>query len=481
MQFVVLFGPQAGAHVTLYSGSYVVGSGEDEDVVVMGRGVAEAHFRFELDAETGQLTVGACSSDVFAEGARSLAPGDQINLPQKFWLSDVVIGIGDLETRWDEPQFAQSPHAANAKMSQTVSSSAEGDQVISSAPKNADNKDSVTGSSRHVVAHDGDDAANADSFASVVGEHPRAEASSPTRTWKPGFVIPISIVAVAVIIGLLTVLFVDDEQTSVMPGPSAGVVEAEKQFGEIEGLLTGIADVSDVKASLVNGEVNVTGYAPTPQTIKMISDAVLSVAPDAQINVIADSDLEQKAASILARRDAKVNKVEDGVVYVEGVVSDPGAREQLVAFAQEELTDAAAIDAEKVYEIRELIDVFGDQLKQQGLSRISLRSLRDEIIVSGRLRWAQLGAWESLLSKWTAEYGLKFRDASPLVLDGDDMPFELVAAVGGENGFLFLSGQNKVHVGGEVAPGYILKSVADGALVITHAARDYMIDIREAE
>ena len=73
------------------------------------------------------------------------------------------------------------------------------------------------------------------------------------------------------------------------------------------------------------------------------------------------------------------------------------------------------------------------------------------------------------------------RYAQPVVLDGGNVPFELIAAVGGDNGFLLLSGQQKVHVGGEVAPGFTLRSVSDGALVLQRKDSEYMIDIRETE
>ncbi|MCC9620346.1 FHA domain-containing protein [Thalassospira sp. MA62] len=478
MQFVVLFGPQAGAHVTLHSGEYVVGSGEDDDVVVMGRGVTDAHFRFEIDDAAGRLTIGACAKPVFAEGARELSENDEIELPQKFWLGDVVVGIGALDTRWEEPKFSQSPHAATA-INQSMPSSAH----------RQEHQETGTGASPSVAVIDGDgpDSQFSDHDAGLddVPEtaQPTDRLSGKRKSSRSAIVIPIVVTTIAVIGGLLTVFLAGDDQSTAMAVDGRTQVAAEQQekLQEIDGLFAGISDVSDLKVEMVNGVPTVVGFAPSRQTVDMITNAVYGIDPGARIAVIADSDLEQHAKSVLSGRDAGVDTVEDGIVYLKGVVSDPGAKEQLIAFVQEEVVDAAAVDGGKIYEIRELVEQFGDQLKQQGISRISLRSLRDEIIISGHLDWQKLGTWENLLAEWNNEYGLKYRAAQPVILDGDDMPFELVAAVGGDNGFLFLSGQNKVHVGGEVAPGFTLKSVTDGAVVLERNGSEYMIDIRETE
>tara|TARA_B100000674_G_scaffold492985_2_gene514225 strand:- start:9065 stop:10498 length:1434 start_codon:yes stop_codon:yes gene_type:complete len=477
VQFVVLFGPQAGAHVTLHSGDYVVGCGEEDDVVVMGRGVANAHFRFAIDEAAGRLKVLKCEKTVFSEGAHALSENDEIALPQKFWIGDVVIGIGGLETRWDEPKFEESPHA--------VDRSVVSDDANKPSDNGAEALEGGAGDKTSLLGQGGltDDATGATGEADAATDEAVAisDDGRKRKSSRSVMLIPIVVTTVAVIGGLLMVFIAGDDESIATPAPGQVMVPGQEEFSEITTLLAGISEVSDLKATLIDGIPHVAGYAPTTQTVEMISTAVYGIAPEARIDVIADSELEKRAASVLSGRGVKVDKVEDGVVYVSSVVSDPGAKEQLVAFVQEEVVGAAGVDAEKIYEIRELIDVFGDQLKRQGISQISLRNLRDEIIVSGRLEWSKLNDWEDLLAQWTDEYGLNFRDARPVVLDGDNMPFELVAAVGGDNGFLLLSGQEKVHIGGEVAPGFTLKSVTDGALVLQRHDSEYMIDIRETE
>lgn len=472
MQFVVLFGPQAGANVTLYSGGYTIGCGEDDDVVVMGRGVVDAHFRFEIDETTGRLTVGECAKTVFSEGANALLEGDEIRLSQKFWIGNVVIGIGDLETRWDEPKFEDSPYAVDPSIGAADLGQASLRRATSQEP--ADDPSS------HNALNLDTDLSNA--AGPVSGEisdtNPLGQKRKSSRS---AILIPIIVTTVAVLGGLGIVLVAGNDESPAMTDQGQILVSGQEEFAEIKALLAGISGVSDVKATLIDGVPHVVGFAPTTQTIDMISTAILGIAPDAKISVIADSELEKRAVSVLSGRDVKVSKVEDGIVYVRSVVSDPGAKEQLVAFVKEELAGAAGVNAKEIYDIRELIDVFGDQLRRHGISRVSLRSLRDEVIVSGRIQWSQLDALEDLMSGWKNEYGLTFREANPVVLDGNNVPFDLVAAVGGDNGFVLLSGQKKVHVGGEVATGFTLKSVADGALVIARNGSDYMIDIRETE
>ena len=476
VQFVVLFGPQAGAHVTLHSGEYVVGCGEEDDVVVMGRGVANAHFRFAIDEAEGLLKVLRCEKNVYAEAAHALSEHDEIVLPQKFWVGDVVIGIGRLETRWEEPKFEESPHALDRSVGAGSAAKPQGEGL----------KASEGGAGAKTLSDQGiltDDAVGStDALGTARGENGADPAEGRKRKSSPAMLIPI-VVATVAIVGVLLMVFVvgDDENVAAMPDSGQMMDSGQQEFAEITTLLAGISEVSDVKATLIDGVTHVVGYAPTTQTADMISTAVYSIAPDAHVSVIADTEIEKRAASVVSRRGATIDKVEDGVVYVSGVVSDPGAKEQLVAFVQEEVFGAAGVNAEKIYEIRELIDVFGDQLKHQGIFQISLRNLRDEIIVSGHLKWSKLNVWEDLLVRWHDEYGVSFRYAQPVVLDGDNMPFELIAAVGGDNGFLLLSGQQKVHLGGEVAPGLTLKSVSDGALVLQRKDSEYMIDIRETE
>ena len=477
VQFVVLFGPQAGAHVTLHTGEYVVGCGEEDDVVVMGRGVANAHFRFVINEAEGRLKVLKCEKNVFAEGANQLSEDDEIVLPHKFWIGDVVIGIGRLETRWDEPKFEESPHALDRTVVSTNANKPAGDGLTVS--EEGDGAETL--SDQGVRTDD------------AVGVSDAAESPIDENSDRPGgggrkrkssrsaMLIPIVVATVAIAASLLMVFVVGDGDNAATPDSGQIMVSGQKEFAEITTLLAGISEVSDVKATLIDGVTHVVGYAPTKQTADMISTAVYSIAPGAQVSVMADSEIEKRAASVLSRRGVNIDKVEDGVVYVSSVVSDPGAKEQLVAFVQEEVFGAAGVNAEKIYEIRELIDVFGDQLKHRGISQISLRNLRDEIIVSGRLEWSKLNEWEGLSLQWHEEYGVNFRYAQPVVLDGGNVPFELIAAVGGDNGFLLLSGQQKVHVGGEVAPGFTLRSVSDGALVLQRKDSEYMIDIRETE
>lgn len=95
----VIAGLQRGAEMALQSGCYLIGAGEDCDVVLTDDFVADAHLAIE--PVDGALKLEARDGAV-AVGDKLLRPGEEMvaATPLAISLGQTGLGVGDLETDW---------------------------------------------------------------------------------------------------------------------------------------------------------------------------------------------------------------------------------------------------------------------------------------------------------------------------------------------------------------------------------------------
>ena len=119
MLFRVIAGVQRGAEMALQPGIYLIGSGDDCDIVLADDLVAKAHFAIE--AAENELTFTARDGAV-AVGERLLQPGEEMisAAPVAISIGQTGLGVGAPGTDWSElqiPDLAVAIEAAEATLS----------------------------------------------------------------------------------------------------------------------------------------------------------------------------------------------------------------------------------------------------------------------------------------------------------------------------------------------------------------------------
>ncbi|MEM9618001.1 MAG: type III secretion system inner membrane ring subunit SctD [Pseudomonadota bacterium] len=289
IQLRVISGLQRGAGMDLQHGRYLVGSGENCDVVLTDDYVAEAHLVIEVT--DGALKVEACDGPV-AVGDKLLQPGEETlaDAPLAISLGQTGLGVGDPETDWSAlslPDLAAGIAAAEEAASEDGQQIAEGagdEDAADSDELFADTQEAAENQTDNAINEDAEDESNADAGADIDDADDRNTPSNLSvlaRLKEQKHIVAFAgALGVAVIVTSAFFVRGAGDHNNRSPLAQAATAVSENNHDNIRVRLNeaGITEV-DVKRD-ENGDYRLSGYV-ADETMRM---AMHSILLDAQVS-----------------------------------------------------------------------------------------------------------------------------------------------------------------------------------------------------
>ena len=296
----VFSGPHVGAEVLLGDGDHVLGSGEDCDVILNDRLIAERHVRLSIHGN--EVTcVPLDQAKVFIDG-REIAE-QRLGAFQYFTVGNTHLGIGPADQPWpnhDFPRFELNPTTDNQQ------------EVEQEEEALVDPVESSEAADRSQA----DDPERKDAVDSPASSKSETNASAPRR--RRAFAILAAIATLAMFSGGAG-WFVWTElraSSSAKPPPVTAA--------DIQSLIKQEAPQSDVSAMVEDGVIMVRGYVANRDIKKRLRSALLQRDDNLNIGISDTDSLVSAAQAVLNMHRLALHAApgRQGEVVVSGEVKD---------------------------------------------------------------------------------------------------------------------------------------------------------------
>ena len=426
----VLLGPQAGSRLTLSSGNYELGAGDDCAIILSGPKVENCHARIEFDGETASITP--------LEGKISDAQGGEITetlvltLGMPLEIGGIWISVDDVDAEWPNPTdvvpvMPAMPHAAPEP----------------TAPEVAADVEPETGSNRKV------------------------------SRFRRMFVVLVSFLGIstAAIAALLIWANVGEQHAKQPPITTRAVLADPPSMKKVRDIVasSGIGATIEISATR-DRKVQVRGFVPDDRTAKSLQLALADVSPPPTVELHIDSLLMENAAQLIAekidagRAKLKVESVTGGVLTLEGAVVSQSVRESIMDLLHAGLPDLKHVNASIVL-AEDLPQILQDQLAETGLlKKMQIIDRQPEFILRGSLTEEDMQRWESLIVKFSEKYGKLLPVKATIKLTYRKPPVHVQAIVGGNTPFVITESGDRVTRGGDIN-GNTLLIVKDNEII----------------
>jgi type III secretion system YscD/HrpQ family protein len=443
----VLQGAQMGSCLALSPGEYLLGSGDDCAVMLVGPNVAGRHAVLRFDGNAALIEP--------HDGIVRNAHGDDIEAEQELVLGlpvelgGVIVTVDHTNAPWPEPEsimvLGNAMHTIPGRQQQqSDTAGAASDEEVPAVEPDADDEKTLASSAGRqksnlprrlllillLLATSG---FGAFSWLNLEKKH-AAEAARTVAEMKP-----------------------DVEQ------PPAAASKTLADFPKYA-----------LTLAKVNSEWRVAGYVPTNAEYTALRNALAAAAPAVQVKVAVEEHIVRDVKALLDGEDFKAYvKVESAV---RGLVLLSGA-----AVSADEVDRIRSLVMDKVPGVQEVRPNFllPEQLRSKLKERIAAAGLSDRLVVrregeelrlAGRLSPDEIRRWEEVLLDFSKEYGnvLPVRATVTRVLPKPPIGVQVI--VGGAMPYIVTESGEHVNQGGNV-DGHTLMSIKDGEVVFEGSQR----------
>ncbi len=307
----VLSGVQRGAEMPLRSASYVLGSGDDVDIVLADGSLKSSHV--SLTISNGDVSVQALEGEVVV-GDQVLQPGEgaPLEMPAAMVVGMLVVGMGDEATDWasvpipdpmqrPEPDPEPEPDPGQADVGAADEMSVEElDSEAETAPEGAEapeqdgdgepadaetTEDAAAISDEAEAAETAEDAPRTAEAEVTPAASAQAAASAPAGSRKRMLGAMAAVAVIAVIFVLYEQVFSPSDDNTGTGVSGEAVVEPETRAREI---LAGM-ELAEVKLIVdANGGLRLTGLVETQDQRDALDEALkgAGIVVDDRVRVV---------------------------------------------------------------------------------------------------------------------------------------------------------------------------------------------------
>ncbi len=431
----VLHGPQAGSRLTLAPGIYLLGTGDECEVMLSGPRMREAHASLDFNGET--LIMSPADGEVCdirgtpLEQASTLTPG------MAFELGGVWLTIDSIDAPWPDAEAI----AAMAGLAQPAPATEA--SPATSAPAGA----SVT---KHT-------------------------ATDPSQLPVRLALASIALVGIATL--ALSAWVVHSGSDELAPARQSGNPQPTDNALPLKELLARVAP--DMRMDIrrrSDGTIELVGYAPDAASRDHVLGQVRKLGGTAAVQVYADNELLESVRKVVAARNVpqrmmvSVSSVKNGRADITGAVANTNMRDGLVAAIRNDVPGILEVMG-NLRSSEDLAVIFEDRLQSHGLSaKLQVLDRQPEFVVRGRLTESDIEKWERLMLDFHNEFAGILPVRATLTTLQRKPPVEVQMIVGGAMPFIVTDNGQKVGRGGD-AGGHVLSIVRDNEVIFDGTER----------
>lgn len=432
----VLYGPQAGSRLTLSPGVYLLGTGDDCEVMLSGPRMRESHASLDFNGET--LQISPSDGEVCDIHGTPLDDDSVLTLGMPFELGGVWLAIDSTDAPWPEAEAI----AAMAGLAQPA------------PPTEVDPPAAA-------------------SFESAAAAAPLSARSPPAVRIALATIVFIGMAT----LGLSAWFLHDELAANPAPARAAEAAQADDQEAPLRALLARIApDLRMDLRRMSRGGIELVGYAPDPASRDRIVDQVRKLGGVENMQIYADNELLASVQKVVASRNhpqrmmVSVASVKNGRADITGAVANANMRESLIEAIRNEVPGVLEVTG-SLRSSEDLASVFEERLISSGLSgKLQVLDRQPEFVVRGRLVDADVDKWERIILGFHEEFASILPIRATLTTVQRKPPVEVQMIVGGAMPFIVTDSGQKVGRGGD-AGGHVLSIVRDNEVVFDGAER----------
>lgn len=432
----VLYGPQAGSRLSLSPGVYLLGTGDDCEVMLSGPRVRENHASLDFNGET--LQISASDGEVCDIHGSPLEQAHVLTLGMPVELGGVWLTIDATDSPWPEAEAI----AAMAGLAPSAAS---------------------------------------------TEIHPPAAAALDTpgpanpRSPRSPLAVRIALATIAFIgmatLGLSAWFLHGELAAAPAPSEAAATPPANDRDAPLRALLARIApDLRMDLRRMSDGGLELVGYAPDQPSRDRIVDQVRKLGGADNVQIYADSELLASARKVVASRNhprrmmVSIASMKNGRADITGAVASAPMRDVLVDAIRNEVPGVLEVTG-SVRSSEDLASVLEERLISSGLSgKLQVLDRQPEFVVRGRLVDADIEKWERVMLDFHEEFAGILPIRATLTTVQRKPPVEVQMIVGGAMPFIVTDSGQKVGRGGD-AGGHVLSIVRDNEVVFDGAER----------
>ncbi len=434
----VLYGPQAGSRLPLSPGTYLLGTGDECEVMLAGPRMKESHASLDFDGETPSVT--PIDGNVFDAQGNELQGTLTLRLGMPIELGGVWITIDHVDATWPDPEEV----AAIAG--------------LASPPPEPDT-------------------APPESEASATRQVSEQPATRIRRPWT-AISAPVALV---VLIGIaafgVTAWMLQDQPAPEEAEASADAARRPDATLELQELLARVAPGQQFSVTqAADGTLRVNGYARDPASRDRIMTAIRKFGTTPAVVIHVDSELLSAARKVTERladpRKMKVNvvAVTNGRAELAGTVSGAAMRESITERLRNEIPGMAAVTG-RLMTSEDLPALLEDRMIASGLGgKLQVLERHPEFVVRGRLGEQDLGQWERLLTNFSNDYASLLPIRATIIVTYRKPPVDVQMVVGGSMPFIVTESGQRIGRGGD-ANGHTLSTVGDQEVIFEGSER----------
>ena len=433
----VLFGPQAGSRLLIAPGNYALGEGDECEVILSGPKMEERHAQLSFDGE--QLTITPLDGKVCDAQGNEITENFPLGLGMPVEMGGIWISVDDVDAEWPDPTDVVSimpPPAAPTSASSSIQDNNE-------------------------VKND----------------------SAEETTRRRAKVTLITSIAVLVVISIAAITLAtwlvnhSNEPTKPLDIAPKAALPDPPNLHKVRQILGTTAAGSSVEVIVTHDQrLLIKGFVTDQASKIALTNALETLTPPPQIELLIDTDLSAAAATVLAEKidpssaKLKVESVTGGVLNVEGAVLTQRARDAVIDVLQTSLPGLKRVNTSIVM-AEDLPQLLQDQLTASGLlKKIQIIDLQPEFILRGSLTEDDMRRWENLIINFTDHYGKLLPVKAVFKLAARKPPVNVQAIVGGTTPFVITENGDRITRGGDVN-GNTLMVVKDSEIIFEGSER----------
>ena len=432
----VLYGPQAGSRLTLSPGVYLLGTGDECEVMLSGPRVRESHASLDFNGEA--LIISASEGEVCDIDGTPLEQASALTLGMPFELGGVWLVIDSTDAPWPEAEAI----AAMAGFAQPTPAA-----ETSPAPS------TPTGSS-------------------VTAKSPISGAPVLVKI----ALATIALIGVATL-GLSAWFLHTGSEVASLSTQANDTTQASDHASLLKEMLARVAP--DMRMDIrrkSDGGLELVGYAPDQTSRDQILEQVKKLGATATVQIFADSELLESARKVVAahndpqRMVVSVSGVKNGRADIAGAVASANMRDGLVEAIRNEVPGILDVTG-NLRSSEDLASIFEERLMSSGLfGKLQVLDRQPEFVVRGKLTEPDIEKWERLMLDFNSEFAGILPIRATLTALQRKPPVDVQMIVGGAMPFIVTDSGQKVGRGGD-AGGHVLSIVRDNEVIFDGTER----------
>jgi type III secretion system YscD/HrpQ family protein len=378
----LLSGPQEGAELSLGDGDFVIGSDDDDDLVLQDRSVAARHAILVL--RSGTISIQA-RDDFVATSRGLLAPGDDTELQPgtAVALGDTLIGLGNEDTDWTALEMPQP--------------------VEKTPPEPAAN--SAATAAEEEEPRDGGGAASGDSDKAVESpvepnDFPRLLVEPPSAGSGPRLLLfgALGVLGAVLLLAVVSLLLPDKHTMPDDPWKA----RLERAQAEIRDLA-----LVRVDATVRNdGTVVLAGYTATEAEKRKLTDVLNAGGIPLENRLWSVERLREAVGETLDRLGGHrmtFDVTEGGILHLSGYLGENLSNEELVSILRSDVPGLDRVDAE-TRTLGDAVALLRQRLTQSGLAQdVAVTAENGAVVASGNLAPDRMRVWNAVARAYDAQ------------------------------------------------------------------------------